>query len=758
MVGRSSAESSTVEQLDVDELPAGTALMNGAYTIEKFLNAGGFGMTYVARDSLNRRVVIKECFPGAFCRRKDNNVQPRSRGHQEELKSVVTLFVNEAKALARLDHPGIVAVHQVFEENNTAYMALDFVQGRDLLDILIDQDIKLNEQDIEAILRKLLEAIGFIHEAGLLHRDISPDNILIDDDLNPVLIDFGAAREQATKKTRVMSALRVVKDGYSPQEFYIGGSEQGPFSDLYSLGACFYHLLTNDIPPDGQVRIAALASGDEDPYRPLVDRVQGFREDFLKAIDKALAVLPKDRVRSAAQWLQLMEGQKIGPQRVTQLEIMRSDDEGGAAETPAALQDVETGASDAAVDPNEPMVVRRATRPVTKAAPATIAAAEAIIAEAAAMPAEPSPAPQKRSTPVLGKILASAAAIGIIGVGIASQTDLMKDFSLPTLASLPSLPFETETTVVAGGSTAVEATDNAPATLPAPTQDAVAPDVSGGSTAVAGVEDAPVTLPAPTFGEGVPTPETELAAIANSPAVIEAPAEVEAAPAPEAEGSEDVAVVVEPATDAAPAAQPEEEVAGVPALSPEAIAVLTTTPVPDGPIFATWTVALPDGMTFDAEGGADRVLAVNGVPVESRDAFDAVLMNSIDPGSDRGIEIVITSGTSASDSVENVVDLAVVHSVDLAGGLRFETTHDGSDWKTFVAGLPETNTLDLAVNDRILAFLNTSELVDGVETLPAILERERAAEASTLVFAVQRDGENWAIAMPAEALFVGAGG
>ena len=736
MVGRSSAESSAVEHVDVDELPAGTMLMNGAYTIENFLNAGGFGMTYIARDSLNRRVVIKECFPGAFCRRKDNAVQPRSRGHQEELKSVVTLFVNEAKALAKLDHPGIVAVHQVFEENNTAYMALDFVQGRDLLDILIDEDVSLNEQDIEMVLRKLLEAIGFIHEAGLLHRDISPDNILIDDDLNPVLIDFGAAREQATKKTRVMSALRVVKDGYSPQEFYIGGSEQGPFSDLYSLGACFYHLLTSDIPPDGQVRIAALASGDEDPYRPLVDRVDGFREDFLKAIDKSLAVLPKDRVRSAAQWLQLLDGEKIGPQRVTQLEIKRADGE-DAATTEAA----QTGANGAPKSPDaktEPLAVRRATRPLSKVAPM------AMPSQATASPEvspEAIPVPEAKSTPVFGKVLASVAAIGIVGAGVVSQTDLLNGFDFRSVLTQPAATTDAGPAAADDGAAAVvDATDSAPATPSAPTEDAASTDVAGGSTTVIADSEAPAWMRAPTPDEIAPTTETELAAIAEAIAAAEAAAAT-------------------PADDAVSGADP----AGESAVAPEAALPveknpLTIAPVLDGPIMASWTVALPEGMTFDADGGESRILAVNGVPVETRAEFDAVLMNSIDPSSERSIDVQIARGASASESTEDVVDLAVVHSVDVAGGLRFETTHDGTTWKTLLASLPETSTLELAVDDRILAFLTANEMVDGADTLPAILERELAAEAGTLVFAVQRDGENWAVSIPAEALFVGTGG
>lgn len=292
----------------VDELKPGTKLMHGQYTIDSFLNAGGFGITYLARDSLDRKIVIKECFPGAFCRRSTYLVQARSRAHENELRSIVRLFVQEARNLAKLDHPNIVGVHQVFEDNDTAYMALDFVEGRDLLDTIEDPNHGLTAPQIKVILKEVLGAVGFIHDQGILHRDISPDNILIDKDLHPVLIDFGAAREEATKQSRVLSALRVVKDGYSPQEFYIAGSDQSPSSDLYALAASFYHLISDDVPPNSQARLAAIASGEADPYQPLVGRFADYEEPFLAALDKALAVLPKDRLQSARDWVAMIDG------------------------------------------------------------------------------------------------------------------------------------------------------------------------------------------------------------------------------------------------------------------------------------------------------------------------------------------------------------------------------------------------------------------------------------------------------------------
>jgi serine/threonine protein kinase len=299
----SAAKSVTPEEGFVDELKPGTPLLHGQYTIRKYLNAGGFGITYLAADSLDRTIVIKECFPGAFCRRSNIMVQVRSRAYQNELGTIVQLFLKEARSLSKLSHPNIVGVHQVFEGNNTAYMALDFIEGEDLFNLIERRDPRLTTDVVRALLEKLLDAIGAVHSAGLLHRDISPDNIILTNALEPVLIDFGAAREQATRKTRALSALRIVKDGYSPQEFYISGSHQGPASDLYSLAATFYHLITGELPPNSQERIAAQVEGRPDPYVPLAKRTSAYDAAFCDAIDRAISILPKSRFQSAHQWL-----------------------------------------------------------------------------------------------------------------------------------------------------------------------------------------------------------------------------------------------------------------------------------------------------------------------------------------------------------------------------------------------------------------------------------------------------------------------
>ena len=293
-----------------DELKPGTELLHGQFVIDRFLNAGGFGVTYLARDSLDRVVVIKECFPSSMCCRTASTVRARSKNYQKEFETIVRLFGQEARRLSKLTHPNIVGIHQVFEDNGTAYMALDFVEGKDLLDVIEDPRATLGPVEIKEMLLKVLSAIDYVHKFDVLHRDISPDNILVDNRMHPVLIDFGAAREEATRASRVLSALHVVKDGYSPQEFYVAGAKQNASSDLYSLGATFYHVITGEAPPNSQARVSAIAAGRPDPYEPLFRRIQGHDDYMLRAIDKALQVFPQDRIQSADEWIEMVDTER----------------------------------------------------------------------------------------------------------------------------------------------------------------------------------------------------------------------------------------------------------------------------------------------------------------------------------------------------------------------------------------------------------------------------------------------------------------
>ena len=293
-----------------DTLKPGDMLLRGQYRIEEYLGAGGFGITYRARDCLDRGVVIKECYPKAICTRDDKQVATRSRKMQPEFEAIVRDFGLEARRMSRLVHPNIAGVHQVFEENGTVYMAMDLVPGRDLLDIIEKDRDRFTPADVKEMLTKLLGAIAYLHDRDILHRDISPDNILVDEDANPVLIDFGAAHEMAARSSARVSELHTVKDGYSPQEFYLSKAEQDASSDLYSLAATFYHLVTGSAPADSQTRLSEIAQNKPDPLGTVHTVMEGYDHYFTEALERGLEVFPKDRLRSARDWITMIDEEK----------------------------------------------------------------------------------------------------------------------------------------------------------------------------------------------------------------------------------------------------------------------------------------------------------------------------------------------------------------------------------------------------------------------------------------------------------------
>jgi serine/threonine protein kinase len=332
-----------------DELKPGTKLLLGQFTIESFVNAGGFGIVYIARNSLDRRVVIKECFPSSYCRRIGTTVGASSRAQQDEFRSVVRLFLQEAVTLSQLRHPNIVKVHEVFEDNDTAYMAMDFVEGPDLLQTVEGEAPALTPEQITAFLSKMLDAVGYVHSQGVLHRDISPDNILLDKATGqPVLIDLGASRKETTRKSRALSGLRVVKDGYSPQEFYISGSTQAPFSDLYALAATFYHLIAGETPKTAQERLSSIASREGDPLRPLAGRFKAYPKSFLQAIDKAMSIFPRDRLQSVDEWrAMLKDGPALPSPQTVEIPVASEARAPANASSEAAVADLKVAVPEA---------------------------------------------------------------------------------------------------------------------------------------------------------------------------------------------------------------------------------------------------------------------------------------------------------------------------------------------------------------------------------------------------------------------------
>jgi serine/threonine protein kinase len=287
-----------------DELPLGTTLLQGQYTITKLISSGGFGITYLANDRLNRDVVIKECFVSAYCRRNNSRVRAGQASKKAELDLIIRHFVIEAKRMATLNHPNIVGVRQVFEENDTAYIAVDYVDGKDLLEAVSERGDRLDPVWLVQTSAKILSALGYVHDNALLHCDIAPDNILVDQDGEPRLIDFGAARLLELGIGSRNSDPLIIKDGYSPHELYFDAGTSGPWTDIYSLGATLAYCVTGKVPTPSPARLAAIVERRPDPQAALDGHYSAFPNSFLRGIDKALSVMPKDRYQTVSEWME----------------------------------------------------------------------------------------------------------------------------------------------------------------------------------------------------------------------------------------------------------------------------------------------------------------------------------------------------------------------------------------------------------------------------------------------------------------------
>jgi serine/threonine protein kinase len=278
-------------------LAEGTDLV-GDYRIRRVLGVGGFGITYLADEiALGRAVTIKEYFPADFAARSGaSDVAPRSRECAEEYRWGLERFIEEAQTLARFNHPNIVRVYRYFRANNSGYMVLHFEEGVSFKSWLKDLRRAPRQQELDRLVAPLLDALETIHRGDFLHRDIAPDNIIIRKDGTPVLIDFGSARGDVASHSKTVSAL--VKPGYSPYEQYAStGRQQGPWTDIYALGATLYHALSGKRPPDAPSRMV------HDEYVPARDvALSSYRSGFLAAIDKALTLDLTQRPQSIAEW------------------------------------------------------------------------------------------------------------------------------------------------------------------------------------------------------------------------------------------------------------------------------------------------------------------------------------------------------------------------------------------------------------------------------------------------------------------------
>jgi serine/threonine protein kinase len=285
-----------------DALPGGYRLH--WYVIDKVLGQGGFGITYLARDeNLHQPVAIKEYLPRDLAlRQQDDSVQPLSGEQGAQFRWGLERFISEARTLAQFRHSNIVRVLTVFEENNTAYMVMEYEQGQGLHEILNERKT-LPQQELERILMPLQDGLEKVHAAGFIHRDIKPANIYIRADGSPVLLDFGSARQALGEQTQTLTSL--VSPGYAPFEQYTskGEERQGPWTDIYGLGATLYRIITGRSPCDAVDRSEALLQTERDDFVPCAGIGRGrYRDVWLRAIDHALAFRPQDRPQNIADW------------------------------------------------------------------------------------------------------------------------------------------------------------------------------------------------------------------------------------------------------------------------------------------------------------------------------------------------------------------------------------------------------------------------------------------------------------------------
>ena len=294
------------------------ALKNGSivaeYRIEGLLGHGGFGMTYLARDlNLNSMVAIKEYLPQEFAVRAANStIVPKSQVDGQGYEWGLERFKQEARALARFKHPNIVRCARLIEANNTAYMVMDYEQGMALSDYMKKHGSTLPEAQILGIFIPILDGLTALHETELIHRDIKPGNLYIRAQGQPMLIDFGAVRHAIGAHSRSLTA--VVTPGFAPIEQYSSEGKQGPWTDLYAVGATMYNCILGRSPVDAARRSAAISDGDADPFVSAARIGKGkYSDEILAAIDWAMQFRTRDRPQTAAVFKEALKKVPVAP-------------------------------------------------------------------------------------------------------------------------------------------------------------------------------------------------------------------------------------------------------------------------------------------------------------------------------------------------------------------------------------------------------------------------------------------------------------
>lgn len=284
------------------ELKTGTLLKHGEYRIEKVLAAGGFGITYLALQvALGRKVAVKEFFMKDHCNRDSGNsyVSVPSVGSKELVERFREKFLKEARLIASFDHSNIIRIHDVFEENGTAYYVMEYLEGESL-NALVSRCGAIDEQAALRYTRQVADALAEVHAGNLLHLDVKPANIMLNKKGEAVLIDFGISKHYDESGSQTSSAVVGISEGYAPLEQYEAGalSSFTPATDIYSLGATLYFLVTGQRPPK-----AGDVMNDGLPVLP-----SEISPTVRAAIEAAMQPRRKDRPQSIAEFLTMLMG------------------------------------------------------------------------------------------------------------------------------------------------------------------------------------------------------------------------------------------------------------------------------------------------------------------------------------------------------------------------------------------------------------------------------------------------------------------
>lgn len=286
-------------------LPPGTRIES--FEMDSVLGVGGFGITYKAFDqSLQRTVAIKEYMPSGLATRGDDGstVLPNSEANETTYAYGLRRFLDEARTLARFNHPGIVRVSRYLEANATAYMVMDYEQGV-ALDRYLNRVGSLTEREVRQIFPSVIQALTIIHAQLFLHRDIKPANVFLRTTGTPVLLDFGAARQAMRDQVPAITAM--LTPGYAPFEQYHSDERQGPSTDLYGVGATLFHCITGQRPKEATMRILALNNGQPDPVVVSLEALaRDYSPEVIKVTRWMLEPYPRDRPQSGQDLMEYL--------------------------------------------------------------------------------------------------------------------------------------------------------------------------------------------------------------------------------------------------------------------------------------------------------------------------------------------------------------------------------------------------------------------------------------------------------------------